>query len=300
MRRVLLAVLFLANGCSGFISNQLADTLSAPGKTYARDDDPELVEAAIPFILKTMEQIHESVPKHRGLSEALARTCTQFAVGFLGERADRLAEKDMASAQELYLREKKLLLRGFRYGLDGLEVALPGSRATFESGSRQARDQVLKRAKKEDVALLYWTAAALGSAISADKNDLKWVGQLPLVEQMMHRALELDDPWEEGSLHEFYISWYAAHGKGDGGGPDLARKEMEKARSLDGNKKLAPIVTFAEAVDVDTQNKAEFGKLLAEAAAFDVDSAPDFRLANVIAQRRARWLLSRTADLFVE
>jgi predicted anti-sigma-YlaC factor YlaD len=301
MRRVLLAGLVVAlSGCGDFISNKLADTLSAPGKTYARDDDPELVKGAIPFILKTMEQIHESVPKHRALSEALARTCTQFAVGFVGEEADRLAEKDMATAQELYQREKKLALRGFRYGLDGLQVALPGSCPIFESGTREQREQILKGAKKEDVGLLYWTAAALGSAISADKNDLKWVGQLPLVEQMMHRALELDASWEDGSLHEFYITWYAAHGKGDGGGPDLARKEMEKARSLDGNKKLAPIVTFAEAVDVDTQNKVEFTKLLEQATAFDVDSAPDFRLANVIAQRRARWLLTRTADLFVE
>jgi predicted anti-sigma-YlaC factor YlaD len=299
MRRVTWTILLLA-GCANFVSNKLADTLSAPGKTYARDDDPELVRAAVPVILKTMEQVHESVPRHVALSEALARTSTSYAVAFVGDDADRLAERDMASARQLYQREKRLALRGFRYGLDGLEVVLPGSRAIFEKGSREERDHALQSAKKEDVGLLYWTAAALGSAISADKGDMKMVGQLPVVEQMMHRALELDESWDNGAIHEFYLTWYAAHSKAEGGGPDKARQELEKARALSQNKKLAPLVSFAEAVSVDQQNKAEFQKLLDEVLAFDVDGAPDFRLANMVAQRRAQWLLSRISDLFAE
>src|SRR5579859_6513830 len=248
--------------CATFVSNELADTLSAPGKTYARDDDPELVRAAVPFILKTMEQLHESVPKHVALSEALARSFVSYAVAFVGDDADRLAEKDMASARDLYARQKRLALRGFRYGLDGLAEAIPGSRPIFESGTREERDRILKNAQKHQVGLLYWTAAALGSAISADKNDMKLVGQLPLVEQMMHRALELDDRFDDGSLHEFYLTWYAGHSKAEGGGPDKARQELEKARALSQNKKLAPLVSFAEGVDVDQQNKTEFMKLL--------------------------------------
>jgi predicted anti-sigma-YlaC factor YlaD len=287
-------------GCASFISNKLADTLSAPGKTYARDDDPELVRAAVPFVMKTMEQLHESVPKHVALSEALARTFVSYAVAFVGDDADRLAEKDMATARGIYAREKRLALRAFRYGLDGLAEVIPGSRPIFENGSREERDRILKNARKEHVGLLYWTAAALGSAISADKGDMKLVGQLPLVEQMMHRALELDDSYEDGSIHEFYLTWYAAHPKAEGGGPDKAREQLEKARALSQNKKLAPLVSFAEAVAVDQQNKAEFMKLLQEVLAFDVDSAPDFRLANVLAQRRARWLVSRVSDLFAE
>jgi hypothetical protein len=31
-----------------------------------------------------------------------------------------------------------------------------------------------------------------------------------------------------------------------------------------------------------------------------VDAAPDQRLANLISQRRARWLLSRADELFIE
>src|SRR5437773_7281476 len=114
MRRLEIAALLVCGGCTTIIAN----TLSAPGKTYARDDDPELVRAAVPVILKTMEQVHESVPRHVALSEALARTCTSYAVAFVGDDADRLAEKDMAAARAVYAREKRLALRGYRYGLD--------------------------------------------------------------------------------------------------------------------------------------------------------------------------------------
>jgi predicted anti-sigma-YlaC factor YlaD len=300
MRRVTWAIALLLSGCSNLISNKLADTLSSPGKTYARDDDPELVRAAVPFVLKTMEQLHESVPNHVGLSQAMAQGFTSFAVAFVADDADRLAEKDMAAARFVYQREKRLALRGFRYGVDGLAVAIAGSRPILESGSREDRDRILKSATKEQVGLLYWTAAGLGSAISADKTDMKMVGQLPLVEQLMHRALELDESFDNGALHEFYLTWYAGHSKQEGGGPEKAREELQKARALSGNKKLAPLVSFAESVLVDQQKKAEFEKLLQEVLAFDVDSAPDFRLTNTLAQRRARWLLGRISDLFAE
>ncbi|PYQ47942.1 MAG: hypothetical protein DMF78_22480, partial [Acidobacteria bacterium] len=32
----------------------------------------------------------------------------------------------------------------------------------------------------------------------------------------------------------------------------------------------------------------------------DVDAVPDMRLANLVYQKRARWLLGRADDLFVE
>jgi predicted anti-sigma-YlaC factor YlaD len=65
-------------------------------------------------------------------------------------------------------------------------------------------------------------------------------------------------------------------------------------------RRAAPLVAFAETVDVGLQNRAEFVKLLNQALAIDVNALPEQRLANVIAQRRARWLLARMDRLFVE
>jgi predicted anti-sigma-YlaC factor YlaD len=59
-------------------------------------------------------------------------------------------------------------------------------------------------------------------------------------------------------------------------------------------------VTLAESVSIKEQNLAEFRQLLNSALAVDVDASPDDRLANVLAQRRARWLIAHTGDFFID
>jgi predicted anti-sigma-YlaC factor YlaD len=57
---------------------------------------------------------------------------------------------------------------------------------------------------------------------------------------------------------------------------------------------------LAETVSVQKQDRAEFQSLLKQALAIDPDARPEWRLENLLMQRRARWLLGRTDELFVE
>ena len=59
-------------------------------------------------------------------------------------------------------------------------------------------------------------------------------------------------------------------------------------------------MVLAHNVSVETQNLAEFERLLNDALAIDVDKEPSNRLLNVIAQKRARLLLEHADDLFFE
>jgi len=297
MRRLSLVALLLCAGCLKQIAlGSVADSLSASGNGYARDDDPELVRDSIPVIIKLMEQIHEALPKHEALAVALTRTTTSYGAAFLAEDADRVEDKDVQAGKLLRNRAKRMFLRARGYGLDALELTLPGSRAALLGSDRDKRDAVLARAKKSDVPALYWLGAAWGSAIANAKDDMQLVGDLPIVAALMKRALALDESWEEGSIHEFFITYDAAQGEGKA----AAKKHFERAIELSHNKKLAPYVTYAEAVCVDAQDKKEFVRLLDKVLAFDVDSDPDHRLVNILAQRRARWLMSRIADLFAD
>ena len=62
---------------------------------------------------------------------------------------------------------------------------------------------------------------------------------------------------------------------------------------------MSPLVSYAESVLVAEQKKKEFEQVLNEALAIDVEkTAPEQRLANVLAQRRAKWLLSKIDELF--
>jgi predicted anti-sigma-YlaC factor YlaD len=57
---------------------------------------------------------------------------------------------------------------------------------------------------------------------------------------------------------------------------------------------------MATTVSVSTQNHEEFEALLNKALAVNPDARPEWRLTNLVMQRRARWLLSREDELFVK
>ena len=300
MRRLILACVCLTvfPGCLKKLAlGSVADGLSSTGAGgFSREDDPELVRDSLPVIIELMQQIHDSLPEHHGLTVALARALTSYGAGFLADQADRLEDKDVEAARPIRTRAKKLFLRARAYGLAALDQSVPGLKQALLDGPREKRVELLARVKKDDVGALYWTAAAWGSAIASSKEDMALVGELPVVVLLMKRALELDESWDEGSIHEFFITYDASQGAGKA----KAKEHFARAVELSHGKKLAPFVTYAEAIDVDAQDKKDFTNQLDKVIAFDVNSDPDHRLVNVLAQRRARWLLSRTADLFAE
>ena len=83
-------------------------------------------------------------------------------------------------------------------------------------------------------------------------------------------------------------------------GPSPQSARAARAVAISSGKRAAPYVSLAETVSVGTQDRAEFEALLKKALAVDPDAAPQLRLANTVAQRRASWLLARADQLFLE
>ena len=159
----------------------------------------------------------------------------------------------------LRTRAKRMFLRARGYGLDALELSLPGvPRGADAAAIATSARRCSARAKKSDVPTLYWLGAAWGSAIANAKDDMQLVGELPMVAALMKRALALDESYDEGAIHEFFITYDASQGDGKA----AAKKHFERALELSHNKKLSPLVSYAEAVCVDAQDKKEFVRLL--------------------------------------
>src|SRR5437870_3948635 len=120
MRFFLLTTLGLAvagSGCSikRFAVNQVGNALAGGGTTFAADDDPELIKAAVPFSLKLMETLLAESPRHKGLLQAASSGFTQYAYAFVQEDADEMEDKDFAAATEMRVRAKRLYLRARNY-----------------------------------------------------------------------------------------------------------------------------------------------------------------------------------------
>jgi hypothetical protein len=295
---VLFAGALTLPGCSPqrFAINRLGDALASGSSVYATDDDPELVGAALPFGLNTIESLLLQSPHHKGLLLAATSGFTEYSYAFVQTRADFVEDRDLAQATSLREQAGRLYRRAMGYGMRGLEEVQPGLRMSLKSEPGGA----LAQFRKENVPQLYWTAAAWGAAIALNKTDTELGADLPEVELLMRRALELDEGYDLGSIHDFFIVYEGGRPTAAGGSAERARAHLERALQLSGGRRAAPLVSFAETVDVGLQNRAEFVKLLNQAMAIDVNVVPEQRLANIIAQRRARWLLARMDRLFLE
>jgi len=273
--------------------NTLGNALAEGSSGFGRDDDPELVRDAVPFALKTIESLLDSSPKHKGLLLAACSGFTQYSYAFIQQEADFIEAKDLDRATEMRKRAKKLYLRARDYGMRGFEVDFPG----FSGQLRKDPDAALAKVTKKQVPLLYYTGASWAAAFAVDVTDSSLSVEQTLFEKMLRRALALDEAYELGSLHDFFISWEAGHASA-GGSMAKAREHFERAELLADGKRVSLFVTLAESVAVSEQKKDEFETLLKEALAVDISKAPDQKLANIIAQRRATWLLSRVDELF--
>jgi predicted anti-sigma-YlaC factor YlaD len=275
--------------------NSMGDALAEGGGTFARDDDPELVRDAAPFSLKTVEALLDEAPRHRGLLLAAASGYARYAFAFVQQEADFVEAQDLARATFLRERAAKLYLRARGYGLRGIELDFPG----FTEALRRDARSALAPLRARHVPYLYWTARGWGGAMALRKSDSSLTADQDLAEALMKRALELDEGFELGAIHDFFIT-YEAERASVGGSLARAREHYARALDLAKGQRVWPYLNLAESAAVAAQDRAEFERLLKEALAVDPDRAPDQRLSNIVAQRRARWLLSRADELFVE
>lgn len=290
-------VALMSSGCSirRMAVNKLGDALAGGGASFASDDDPDLVKDATPFSLKLMESLIAESPRHKGLRYASASGFTQYAYAFVQLESEAVENKDLAAATALRERARRLYFRARNHGLRGLEITHPGLEQRLRNNARAA----VRDLGSLDVPLTYWTAVAWAAAISVSKDNPEAVADLPIAEALMDRALELDEKYADGAIHSFLITYEMSRQGASGDAAERARRHFDRAVELSGGQRAGPFLSLAEAVSVPKQNRTEFESLLKRALAIDPDAKPEWRLENLVMQKRARWLLGRVDDLIL-
>lgn len=301
LRTTLLWTLVLTGaGCSlrTYAVNTVGNALASGNSVYESDSDLDLVGAALPFGLKLTESLLAESPRHEGLLLTACRGFTMYSYAFVAYDADRLTEEDLDRARALRLRARRLYLRAAGHGLRALELRYPGFDRALTIDPREAVRRIGGKSPSRDVPLLYWTAAAIGLAASVSIDDAALLARLPEVDAMIDRALELDEAWDAGALHEFKLTMGAARTRGT---VDRTALDAHYARALtlSRGRSAGLFVAYAEAVSLPAQDKPEFRAMLERALAIDADEQPQDRLATLVSQRRARWLLGRIDDLIL-
>jgi hypothetical protein len=292
---VLIAALsVLASACSPrkFAVNRFGNAISGDSSVYNSDNDPDLVREAMPFGLKTYENLLEVSPDHRGLLLSAAAGFASYAY-LLKNEADRIDNEDYREAGRLRERATNLYLRGRDYASRGLSLRSPD----FKDRLVVDLSATLAGTTKKDVAFLYWVGASWGGALSAAKGNAELIAALPFTGAMMERVIELDAGFNDGAAYEYMITYEAAR---PGGDPEKARGNYEKALEFSGGKRASVYLALAEGLSVQNQDLNEFRSLLEAALLVDPDGVPHQRLLNTIAHRRALRLGANISDLFLE
>ena len=263
---------------------------------FVQDNDPELIRDALPFALKTYEALLAADPKNRGLALAAAQGFVTYANAFVHTDAEETEEVDFDLSQKLRKRATKLYLRGRNFALHGLSLDYP----EFEKKLREDPGDALQPLSAKDVPLLYWAGAGWAGAIASDPSNMALVAEISTVEAMMRRALVLDEDYNDGIIQEFFITYEGSRSEAMGGSAERAKEHFDRAVALTQGKKASPFVALASSVAVRQQDYRMFKELLHKALEIDTDAVPKWRLANVLAQEKARWLLDHSADLFLE
>lgn len=287
-------LVLLLTGCSvrQVAVNVIGDALSTGGGVYASDNDAQLIREALPFGLKTFESLLELSPRHRGLLLAAARGFTAYAY-LIQDQADQLDAIDLPKAQRLRGRASRLYLRGRDYALRGLDSHFPG----FTAALNDDRAAALRATTQDDVPFLYWAGVAWAAAAATAKNDPGLLINLPIAGALVRRVLALNEGYDSGAAHEFFISFEANR---PGGSIERAREHYQQTLNFSRGQRASVYLSLAESVALREQNLVEFKGLIQAALAVEAGKYPQFRLANTVAQQRGEWLQSRINDLFVD
>jgi predicted anti-sigma-YlaC factor YlaD len=279
--------------------NQVANALTGSGSStvFTGDNDPELVGDALPFAIKMYESLMTANPRHQGLRLQTGSLYIMYANAFLQTPATMLPESEYKKQEFTYRRAKNLYLRGRDIILACLENKYPGFRDALQ---KRNYGKALERTTRKDASLLYWAGAGWLGGFAIDPFDMDLGITLPAAAALMDRVYRLDPDYAAGAIHEFYILYYGSLPEYMGGDLKKARDHYAQALAISRGRSATPYLSLATSVSVKEQNLGEFKELLRKALAVDPEAAPENRLANILNQRKAQWLLEHADDFFVE
>ncbi len=281
-------------GCSikHIAVNRLGNAFAGGGTAFTSDEDPELVKSALPAKPQADGEFagREPSPSRPALwrppaaslptpTPSSRRMPTNWKTATWRNRPNSASGLESCTCAPA--------ITGFVGWKSLIRPSGPNSRLTPKA-------TVVQTATQRDVPLLYWTAASWGAAISVSKDNPDLVADQGIVEALIDRALVLNEKFDHGAIHLLPDRLRSEPQRsGRATLPIRARKHFDRAMELSAGHQAGPLVSFAENVSLQKQNRKEFEDLLNQALAVDVNAQPENRLANLIMQRRARWLLRK-------
>jgi hypothetical protein len=252
-------------------------------KSTYQQSDLKMVREGMPAYLMLMDGMVEALPGNEQLLINTAQAYSSFASVFV-------EEKDPEYATWLYSKARMYAIRALR--ARGLPDPL--------QSHVDALKEDLNGLGKKDVPYLFWAATSWGSWIKLNLNSMEALAELPKVELIMKKVLELDEGFYYGGPHLFMGIWFASRPKLAGGDLLKAQQHFRTALKFGQGKFLMAYVYYANYYARQALDKDLFVSTLQTVLDTPANISPELTLLNTVAKEKAKDLLSRQEEYFDE
>lgn len=250
-------------------------------KAAYKQSDLNLVRQGMPSYLMLIDGMVEALPDNKRLLINAAQLYAAYASAFF-------QEEDSKYAGALYARARDYALRALEQC--GFKNPATGPLDEFENR--------LHDLGKNDVPCIFWAASCWGSWIGTNQGSMEAMAELPRVEMMMKKVLELDEAFYYGGAHVFMGALESSRPKVAGGDLNRARDHFLKAIELGNGKFLMTQIYYADYYAKKAFDRELFISILKKVLETPADVAPDLTLLNTVAHARARKMLDQVDEYF--
>jgi hypothetical protein len=261
---------------------QLTPVLEKSAIAIFEETDLVIAEQSLISNIKLLEGLLKTDPKNRTLLMLTCQGYSGYALGFV-------EDENPERARELYLRAKQYGMRILKQNNKNIDQ------------KKSDLDQFINNLNtydKKQVANLFWTAFSWAGYLNLSLHDPMAIVEVPRVEAMMNRVMELDSTFFYGGAQLFFGSMYGMKPRMFGGDTETAKAYFERNLRISKEKFLLTYVYLAKYYAIKTLDEEAFENYLELVETKPVELLPDMPLLNAIAKKKAKFLKKNKENYF--
>ncbi len=280
----LLPAVLLSAGCSPtrFMVNQMDPLMDKMNTAVYKNSDVEMIKDALPAMLIQIDGLIEVSPNNASLLIRAAEAYYGYSFVFVEDadkaRAGRLYDKSFRYAARALKQNKKM------------KAAFDGKMSEF--------NEALADLDQSDVPALFWAANAWLSWVGMNVDDPEIFLALPKIRAMLKRVIELDETYQYGAAHASLGVLHASRAPAQGGKPEKAKAEFDRAFELSDNNMLLFHLMYAKYYAYQVQDRQLYVDTLNQILSTPDDMFPEMAFINAAAKNKARQMLDNVHQVF--
>lgn len=273
---VLLLLVLSMTGCGKMIAYSARPLFDDINRSFMQQRDVVLAEKGIPAFLLFLDGMIEHSPRDKFLLLSGAEAYSSYAAAFVGDRDPERNRILTERARDYAFRAFSLHNREFEKAKDRPYPEFVTSLPSFT---------------KKDVPYLYYAAVCWAGWINAHSESMDAIADLPKVQGLVQRVIELDEGYFYGASHTFMGVLLSIRPPSLGGKTEEARRHFERAIELGQGRFLPAYVMYAEHYAKPLYKEKLFFDLLHKVLNSPVDDVPELVLVNTMAKQQAEKLI---------